>query len=74
MLKDDKLSFIYNTGNNIARFLSISSENKMRHINIDDKYVSKGNIREDILKLINVSSGKSVNVRCFCIWKNCLRY
>ena len=65
MLKDEKLSFIYNTGNNIARFLSISPENKIRHINIDDKYVSKGDIREDILNLISISSGNSVNIRSF---------
>lgn len=73
MLKDDKLSFIYNTGNNIARFMSISPEYKIRHINIDKEYFSTGDIKEHILNLINVSSRKSVNIRSFseeCVKSN----
>lgn len=65
MLKDDKLSFIYNAGNNIARFISVSPENKIRHICIDENYTSSIDLKENIINLINLSSSKSVNIRSF---------
>ena len=65
MLKDDKLSFIYNAGNNIARFISVSPENKIRHVWIDENYISSTDLKENIINLINISSSKSVNIRSF---------
>ena len=65
MLKDDKLSFIYNAGNNIARFISVSPENKIRHVWIDEDYTSSTDLKENIINLINLSSSKSVNIRSF---------
>lgn len=65
MLKDDKLSFIYNAGNNIARFISVSPENKIRHVWIDEDYTSSSDLKENIINLINISSSKSVNIRSF---------
>ena len=65
MLKDDKLSFIYNTGNNIARFISVSPENKIRYVWIDENYTSSNDLKENIINLINLSSSKSVNIRSF---------
>lgn len=65
MLKDDKLSFIYNAGNNIARFISVSPENKIRHVWIDENYISSNDLKENIINLINLSSSKSVNIRSF---------
>ena len=65
MLKDDKLSFIYNAGNNIARFISVSPENKIRHVWIDENYTSSNDLKENIINLINLSSSKSVNIRSF---------
>ena len=65
MLKDDKLSFIYNAGNNIARFISVSPDNKIRHVWIDENYTSSTDLKENIINLINLSSSKSVNIRSF---------
>lgn len=65
MLKDDKLSFIYNAGNNIARFISVSPENKIRYVWIDENYTSSNDLKENIINLINLSSSKSVNIRSF---------
>jgi hypothetical protein len=65
MLKDSKLSFIYNIGNNIARFISISPENKIKNIYIDNDYVISSDIRSNIINLIKISQSKSVNIRSF---------
>lgn len=65
MLKDNKLSFIYNIGNNIARFISISPENKIKNIYIDNDYVISSDIRSNIINLIKISQSKSVNIRSF---------
>jgi hypothetical protein len=68
LLKDDKLSFMYeNIRCNIARYISIAPDMKIRYIYIDKEYEYKGDLRECIIDLIEYSSSKSVNIRSFSI-------
>ena len=68
LLKDDKLSFMYKKiGCNIARYISIAPDMKIRYIYTDKEYEYKGDLRECIIDLIQHSSLKSVNIRSFSI-------
>lgn len=68
LLKDDKLSFIYEKkGGNIAKYISIAPNREIRHINIDKQYDYSGEFRKCILDLINSSSLKAVNIRSFSV-------
>mgnify|MGYP000848669554 FL=1 len=68
LLKDDKLSFMYEkTRCNIARYISIAPNMEIRYINIDINYKYKGDLKECIIDLIKHSNSKSVNIRSFSI-------
>ena len=68
LLKDDKLSFMHeHMGCNIARYISIDPDMNIRYIKIDKDYVYKGDLKECILDLIEVSNSKSVNIRSFSL-------
>jgi hypothetical protein len=68
LLKDDKLSFMHeHMGCNIARYISVAPDMNVRYIKIDKDYVYKGDLKECILDLIEVSNSKSVNIRSFSL-------
>jgi hypothetical protein len=68
LLKDDKLSFMHeHMGCNIARYISTDPDMNIRYIKIDKDYVYKGDLKECILDLIEVSNSKSVNIRSFSL-------
>jgi len=58
MLKDEKLNYMMKNGSNIARFISLSPEMEIRFINIDSDYERKGNLKDCITDLINISNSK----------------
>lgn len=69
MTKDDKLNKLYNEKYNIARFISISPNMKIKYAHITENYNHNNNIKQTITDLINHSNSKSVNIRSFSLDK-----
>lgn len=68
LLKDDKLSFMYEKmGCNIARYISVAPSKEIRYINIDMEYEYKDNLKKCIIDLIKYSNSKAINIRSFSI-------
>ena len=68
LLKDDKLSFMYEKKKcNIARYISVAPNMEIRYIYIDIDYKYTGKLKKSIIDLINFSNSKSVNIRSFSI-------
>lgn len=68
LLKDDKLSFMYEKmGCNIARYISVAPSKEIRYINIDMEYEYKDNLKNCIIDLIKYSNSKAINIRSFSI-------
>ena len=68
LLKDDKLAFmIEKLGCNIAKFISIMPNMKIKHIYIDRNYTYNGDLKKCILDLIKSSNSKSINIRSFSL-------
>lgn len=64
--KDEKLHYLCTkTYNNIARFVSVSPKGYIRYVYIDENYKSSGDLKIDILQLLDIAPEKSVNIRSF---------
>ena len=67
MDKASKLNYMANNGVNVAQFISVKREeiNKPKYVHIYNNSESITDTKSEILKLINTSGSKSVNIRSF---------
>ncbi|SHH95621.1 hypothetical protein [Desulfosporosinus lacus] len=65
-LKDDKLAYINDMGlGNIAQYISIDPNGKIKHIQISDYAKNEANVKQLITALIKSSRSGAVNIRSF---------
>lgn len=65
-LKDDKLAYINDMGlGNIAQYISIDPNGKIKHIQISDYEKNETNLKQLITALIKSSRSGAVNIRSF---------